>query len=139
MRTMRPLATLLAALLVLPLASGCFIVDELDQGQERLDQHSPTRNAHARAKRRGHRADEPAPEATEEAPGLLERAKEWLVAVPELVAGLRFGGGDDDADRPPDPRDAMVRCDVDGGLLFTHRSDCAARGGRIAGSAGGQG
>jgi hypothetical protein len=135
---------LLAIALAACLCSGCFIFEELDKGQKYMDDHSPTRNEHARAKR-GRRGGEPVrDEANGDASGgIRERIQIALSRVPDALAGLKeilSWRGDEDGKGSSrgerDPRDAMVRCVVAGGMLFTSRIECEGRGGEVLGEAG---
>ena len=96
-------------LVALGLCTGCFVFDEIDQGRELMKKHS------------GRGAGAPAPaepeEPEEEGPGLIAR-------VQQFIEDRRNPG-------PPerDPDDAIVTCDLEDGLTFTHQSDCQARGG----------
>ncbi|UCE85971.1 MAG: hypothetical protein JSU66_16870 [Deltaproteobacteria bacterium] len=124
------------------LCSGCFIFEELDKGQKYMDDHSPVRNEHAKEKR-SRRSGEPLQGSADEKNGMLARIQTALRSLPGALSDLkdRFDWGSDDDDRrssrrPADPRDAMVRCALDGGLLYTHRIGCEGRGGRVLGEAG---
>jgi hypothetical protein len=109
-----------------------------------MDDHSPTRNEHARNKR-GRRSDEPVhPESNGgSSAGIRERIQIVLSRVPDALAGLKDilswrgdGDGKGSSRGEQDPRDAMVRCAVDGGMLFTSRIECEGRGGEVLGEAG---
>ena len=136
---------LLAIALAACLCSGCFIFEELDKGEQYMDDHSPTRNAHARAKR-ARRSREPLHGESEEeaSPGFRERIEIALRRVPDALAGLKdilSWRGDEDGKRssrgPQNPRDAMVRCSMGGGMMrFTSRIDCEGRGGAVLGEVG---
>ena len=96
--------------LVLGLCTGCFVFDEIDQGREVMKKHSG-RQPHPTAA-----AEAEAPEA-DEGPGLLARVQQYLQDRRESSAPER------------DPGDEIVTCDHEDGLIFTHESDCLARGG----------
>jgi hypothetical protein len=106
---------LLAIALAACLCSGCFIFEELDKGQKYMDDHA----------------------------GIRERIQIALSRVPDALASLKeilSWRGDEDGNGSSrgerDPRDAMVRCAVDGGMLFTSRIECEGRGGEVLGEAG---
>src|SRR5262245_52869599 len=97
-------------LLALGFCTGCFVFDEIDQGRETMRAHSAGSSA------RGSPADVEVEEPEEdEGPGLIAR-------VQQFIQDRRNPG-------PPerDPNDEIVTCDLqDGGLTFTHESDCLA-------------
>jgi hypothetical protein len=91
---------------------GCFVFDELDQGEELMEQLGPGKGA----------AQKPTPDsaparAESEGPGVLERLGAWWdeATAPEPVG--------------PDPDDRIVACRVDGSTQFMRVSDCQLRGG----------
>ncbi len=100
------------------LTSGCFVWDEIEAGQELMDQHRP-----ARAK-----AEEDAAEqhpSEDSAPGLVAKVKDWW-------SGL--GSESDQATQrdsgpPPHPDDVLGTCDLGGSLTFMRKFDCQRRGG----------
>jgi hypothetical protein len=99
--------------LAVGLSTGCFVFDEIDQGREVMKKHSG-------AGRRSQPAQAEEPEAPEEdeGPGLLARVQQYFADARESSGPER------------DPDDGIVTCDLlDGGLTFTHESDCLARGG----------
>lgn len=119
---------LAAAGAVALLCSGCFVLDELEEGQKRMEQDSPARSS----------SESPEPEAPGGArtgPGFLERAQSAIGRVPGALRDLAGMGasGSGGGQQPRDPAEHMVRCEVDGSLIFTRRIDCEARGGRISG------
>jgi hypothetical protein len=103
-------------LLIVCLTQGCFVFDELDKGEAIMNAH--------RAKPAAEAA-KPAPisRAAEPEPGLLadlgETVQGWWTAATEEAAPQR------------DPADIPVRCEIDGRMLYTRKSDCHLRGGKI--------
>jgi hypothetical protein len=98
--------------LALGLCTGCFVFDEIDQGRETMKRHSgrsPRPAASAAA--------EPAAPEPDEGPGLWARVRDSLRQLREPAAPER------------DPQDEIVTCELEGGLTFTHESDCLARAG----------
>jgi len=112
------IAVLFAALLLLP---GCWVADELDQGDKLLEQHAGKRIKQAKAKKG--RAEAPQAESEparkSEGPGMLQELATW--------AGKKLEG----PPPPPDPGDTPVRCFVGDRQLFTSRYDCEAQRGRV--------
>lgn len=107
--------TLVACCVVALGTTGCFVLDELDQGQAILDQHSP------RGKEKAEPAPEPvAPRPVDDGPGVGERLSEWWRSALE------------EGPTPSDPNDGIVRCTIRGKLNFTRESDCQARGGTFS-------
>lgn len=104
--------------LVLLLGPGCFISDEIDEGNKILDQvGGKPPGAAAKA------AEEPepparAPAARKNEPGMLDSLISWGEKQTE------------EPKPPPDPADAPVRCYIKGKMQFKTRWDCEARGGR---------
>ncbi len=100
------------AIAAVSLCSGCFVSDELDKGMDLMDRH-------AREDRRSE--NKPAPAEKEpgpKGPSGLDELWGWATKVSEPTR------------RPPDPRDAPIRCFVGKRELFSTRSDCESRGGR---------
>jgi hypothetical protein len=106
---------ILAAALASVLLCACFVLDEIDAGQEFLDKHGgaghveeapkPTRSAPAKAE--------------DESSGLLARVASW------------WEKRDQPAPPQRDPEDVPVRCELGGSVLFTRKFDCQVRGGRV--------
>jgi hypothetical protein len=110
---MRRLAVIAAVL-----ALGCFAMDEIDQGQQVMDQHY---GKGRRGKAAAAAPAEPQP-PTKPEPGLLDRARAWWEAK-------RASGGESDTGPEPHPEDVLVRCRLRGGVQFTRKFDCQLRGG----------
>jgi len=111
MRRLAPLA--LAA--TLALATGCFVFDEIDKGQEIMKKHGGHAAHPAPAA-----ADAPeAEDAEDEAPGLLARVQAfWEESRREA-----------EPERSPD--DGIITCELGDDTTFTYESDCLSRGGQI--------
>lgn len=117
---------LLLALLVAGLASGCFVIDEIDDGMKFVNEHS---DADLKAKKEAEAAAKAEREANQ--PGLLDRAKSWVSdhagsgasapKVPEVV----------DDGPPPAPENVPVQCEIGGSVSFTRKFDCQLRGGKV--------
>jgi len=119
---------LAACLLAAALASGCFAFDEIDKGQEVMDQHY----GQAAKKKQGD-----APEKPAEQPGPMARLKGWLE---EQWSSLRQRAerAEEGGSPPPHPDDTLVACTLDGTTRFMRKFDCQLRGGTfrdLAGSA----
>lgn len=109
---------LLAVVLLACLCQGCFVFDEINEGQKYLDEHG------------GHKGDKPKPTAQgspapapEDEPGpvtaLIARAQTWWEHRNE----------EKEPERPAD--DVIVRCEQGGSIHFTHKSECLVRGGKV--------
>jgi hypothetical protein len=109
---------LLVALLA-SLCQGCFVLEEIDKGQQLMDQHSPT--ARERAARREEARKDPrsARADADQEEGTLAGLKKWWTKKREP------------APPKPDPNDVVVRCQIGGSMHFTRKSDCMLRGGRV--------
>jgi hypothetical protein len=105
-----------ALLLVAVLGSGCFVLDELDKGNEILDSHSPTRSKAAQA----NAAANPAAKPGDPAQDPKAREKAWWQSARSLSR----------ADEKP-TEDPSVRCRLGGGIRFTRQSDCLTQGGTV--------
>ena len=96
---------------------GCFVLDELEEGQRVMEQLGPGKNAQT--------SQEAAPrESGPEEPGVLERVQAWWAEVrrPDPVG--------------PDPNNRIVRCTLGGSAQFMRESDCELRSGRAHASGG---
>ena len=106
---------LLLILLIACLTQGCFVWEELEKGEAIMDAHRP-RNLD------DEKESEAAAPAKDE-PNLIasvsETLQEWWASATEPSAPER------------DPGDIPVRCEVDGRMQFTRKSDCRLRGGTI--------
>ncbi|MDH3521811.1 MAG: hypothetical protein OEM49_15290 [Myxococcales bacterium] len=110
---MKHVAIALAAVFLL---SGCFVWDELEQGEAILDAHSPNRN-----KRKKEEEAARAEAEAEKQPSASQRMAEWWDGARSL------------GPRPDDPpsSDPLVSCQLPGGTRFTKLSECRIRGGRV--------
>ncbi len=102
--------------------SGCFVFEEIRKGNELMDQHaSPARRK--KESDAAARAEEAAAMASKAGP-LVDWKKTkgklsewWEEALEEEPIG-------------PDPNDHITRCEVNGQVRFTRKSQCELRGGR---------
>jgi len=106
------------------LLGGCFVLDEIDAGQEILKQHAPKDAAEAEAE-----AEEDP--SGKDSPGFLDRAKRFWAGLRSDKQG-RTGGRANDSP-PPHPDNTLVRCDVQGRLEFTRKFTCQRKGGKVLG------
>lgn len=109
--------------LIAALCCGCFVLDELDQGEVLMEQAS----SRGGAKKKAAAAEAEAPASRSRASagsgggdGFLDTAKGWWT---KLSAP---------AHTEPDPNDTVVRCRVDGSVQYMRASDCQVRGGEAA-------
>ncbi len=102
------------------LLGGCFVLDEIDAGQEILKQHAPKDAAEAEEDPSG-----------KDSPGFLDRAKRFWAGLRSDKQG-RTGGRANDSP-PPHPDNTLVRCDVQGRLEFTRKFTCQRKGGKVLG------
>jgi len=110
---------LLALLLVALLGSGCFVLDELDKGNEILDSHSPTRSKGAQAHAAAAAGQQPGkPGDPKQDPKAREKA--WWESARTLSR----------ADEKPS-EDPNVRCRLGGNVRFTRQTDCLTQGGTV--------
>ncbi len=108
-------ARLLLIALIACLTQGCFVWEELEKGEAIMDAHRP-RNLDD--------PKEPAAVAPDEdesnlIASLSQTLNEWWTSATEPSAPER------------DPGDVPVRCEINGRMQFTRKSDCSLRGGSI--------
>ena len=107
---------ILVVALLASLCQGCFVLEELDKGQQIMDQHSPR----AREKAAQQEEASAAPRAgAKQEEGTLDGLKKWWKKKREPAPPKR------------DPDDGAVRCQIAGTTHFTRKSDCMLRGGRV--------
>jgi hypothetical protein len=109
--------------LIAALCCGCFVLDELDQGEVLMEQASSRGGANKKKAAAEAEAQAPRPRAPAgkgAGDGLLDTAKGWWS---KLSAP---------AHTEPDPNDGVVRCRIDGSVQFMRASDCQVRGGDSA-------
>jgi hypothetical protein len=115
---MRRWSAILCLLAAAGLASGCFVIDEINAGQEIMDQHRP----------HGKKAEEDAAKTgspEDSSPGLVARVKDWWDGL-----GPESGGATPrDSGPPPHPDNVLGRCDLGGSLTFMRKFDCQRKGG----------
>lgn len=120
---MRRLALALTCAVALA-GPGCFALEEIDQGQEIMDEHfGGERKAKAQAEEE---AREQAAREKDGDEGLWARARGWWDGG---------GEGEDGAEPapsgpPPHPDNVVGRCELDGSTQFMRKFDCQLRGGR---------
>jgi hypothetical protein len=108
--------SLLAAIFL----SGCFVLDELDQGDALIEKHS---SGWREEKKLREKAEEEAAAGSSNSPstsweGVKEKAQKWWQNALEEEAVTA------------DPNDIVIRCEVGGQIHFLRESDCGLRGGR---------
>ena len=102
------------------LLGGCFVLDEIDAGQELMKQHQPKDAAEAEQQ------EKPSEDGS---PGFLDRAKRFWAGLGSDAQG----GTQADDSPPPHPDNVLVRCDVQGRLEFTRKFTCQRKGGKVLG------
>lgn len=114
------MARLAAALLAACLASGCFVVEEIDKGQKYMDQHADVdkRKAVEEEKAAAEQAKK-----SDEGPGVTDRMRGWWEERQDDQARA--------ADSGPGahPDDKPGRCELNGSTQFMRKFDCQLRGG----------
>jgi len=106
----RKMRAFLALILVAALCSGCFVFDEIEQGQEIMAAHSPN--------------SAPGKDASE---GSSESPKTAREKLAEYYAKQRARASA--APKTEDPADAVGSCRIRGSVQFLRRADCKLRGG----------
>ena len=105
---------LLAVGLVSCLCFGCFVVEEIDQGMEIMEQHSAkTEKSEAEAHSDPSRSKSKSPRRDSE---------RWWSRMRSLAPGTSS-----------EARSDIVRCEIDGAVQYTSESNCRLRGGRAGG------
>jgi len=131
---MRVLCIALIALM----ASGCFVSDELDKGNEILDQQISGKKAKMGVAR------QEAPSEPADEPGLWDSLVGWFEEEPDPAKARAqrkepglwdslVGWVEEELEPeppPPDPEDAPVRCRIGKREHFSSLRDCQARGGK---------
>ena len=93
------------------------MLDEIDKGQQLMDQHSPRAREQAAEREKADAAPRSAGAKQEE--GTLDALKKWWKKKSEPAPPKR------------DPDDGAVRCQIGKTTHFTRKSDCILRGGRV--------
>jgi hypothetical protein len=109
---------ILVVALLASLCQGCFVLEEIDKGQQLMDQHSP-RAPEEVAQQQAGAAPHIARAGAKREEGILEGLKKWWKKKREPAPPKR------------DPDDVVVRCQIGGTMHFTRKSDCLLRGGRV--------
>jgi len=110
---------ILVVALLASLCQGCFVFDELDKGQQIMDQHSPRAREKAAKREEAAAAPRSARAGAKQEEGTLEGLKKWWKKKREPAPPKR------------DPDDGVVRCQIGKTTHFTRKSDCMLRGGRV--------
>ncbi len=114
---MRRWSVVLCLLAAVCLAPGCFVLDEIEAGQEIMDQHRPGGEKAEQDTREPHPSED-------SAPGLVARVKDWWSGL-----GAEDAQAARDSGPPPHPDDVLGTCDLGGSLTFMRKFDCQRRGG----------
>ena len=119
----------MSRLVLIALASfwltGCFVFDEIRKGNELMDQHASP----ARRKKAAEAAAQA--EAAEEKASQAGSIRDWTKAKDRLAEWWSEAIEEDPI--APDPDDHITRCEVNGQVRFTRKSQCEIRGGRMTG------
>ena len=108
---------LLGLALVATLASGCFVFDEIDKGNEIMDSHSPVRSKDAQAKAAAANSESASADGT---PTPEQQQKKWWSSATSLSS----------ADQEP-KKDPHIRCRIEKDERFMRQSDCLSQGGKV--------
>ncbi len=108
--------TWVAPLLASIAMSGCFVLDEIDNGMDIMDEHA----AAPKAKKP---VEAPAGESASD--------DGWQFASMKDQASEWWRNALEEEPPEPDPNDIIVQCRIDGGIRFTRKSDCELRRGRM--------
>jgi hypothetical protein len=103
---------LVLAVMVCVICSGCFVIDEIDKGQELMEAHSPDTEKVA---------TDP---ALSGADGEAASARNRLNAYYKKQRSKASAAKSSD-----DPHDAVGRCKLGSNTLFMRQADCVSRGG----------
>lgn len=114
------MARLAAALLAACLASGCFVIEEIDKGQEYMDQHA---DVDKRKAIEDEKAEAEQARKDDEGPGVADRMRGWWDERQEDQARAEESGPE------AHPEDKPGRCQLDGKTQFMRKFDCQLRGG----------
>jgi hypothetical protein len=109
-----PVLVLLAAALSL---GGCFALEEIDAGQEIMEQHY---------RHGGDSEDKEVADEDSEGTGLADRARGWL-------SRFKTQNSPAERDRGPGvhPDNVLGKCDTGGSLTFTRKFDCQRMNGKF--------
>jgi hypothetical protein len=112
---------ILVVTLLASLCQGCFVFEEIEKGQQIMDQHSPKVRAMKEQKEKETAASKTARAGArqEEEGGILDDLQQWWQKSREPA--------------PPErgPDDVVVRCQIGGSMHFMRKSNCKIRGGRV--------
>jgi ABC-type nitrate/sulfonate/bicarbonate transport system substrate-binding protein len=110
---------ILIVALLASLCQGCFVLEEIDKGQQLMDQHSPRAREKAAQQEEAVAGPLSARPGAKQEEGILERLAKWWKKKREPAPSKR------------DPDDLVVRCQIGRTMHFTRKSDCMLRGGRV--------
>lgn len=110
---------ILVVALLASLCQGCFVFDELDKGQQLIEQHSPRAREKAAQQEDAGASPLSARAGEKQDAGILARLGAWWKEKRKPAPPKR------------DPDDVVVRCQIGRTMHFTRRSDCMLRGGRV--------
>ncbi len=96
------------------LCFGCFVFDEIDAGMDILEQHSPKDDESETAARSG--------ESRSKSKSPRRESDGWWKRARSLAPGTSSEAKSD-----------IVRCQIDGAVHYTSKSNCRLRGGRAGG------
>jgi hypothetical protein len=122
------------ALLAALLSSGCFVLDEIDSGQQVMDQHygkARRDKESAEAAKAGKTPPGAPAAAAQKEEGVLARVRGWWDAK-SAQGGGGAPGAAPDSGPPPHPDDVLVRCKVGSTTQYMRKFDCQLRGGKAA-------
>jgi len=103
------------------LCSGCFVLDELDNGDELMRQAS-SRSGKNLADEQRRAGRDAAHETSEDDSGMLDGVTETLTGWWEKATA--------EPPREKGPGDQLVRCEIGSSATFMSQRDCDVRGGR---------
>lgn len=103
--------------------SGCFVIDEIQKGNDLIDQHSTGWREEKKLKDKKAKELAENASASRDSPyttwkGVKEKAQLWWQEALEEEAVTA------------EPTDTVVSCQLGGQVQFLRKSDCATRGGR---------
>ena len=110
---------------IVVLLSGCFVFDEIEQGNAFLDAHSPRGSKQQEMKL----AEEAEKEAADAKAASSDKPFSWAGVKETVDEWWQEALEEEPLER--DPSDGVVRCEIRGSVQFLRKSDCSLRGGRV--------
>ena len=109
----------LVVTLLASLCQGCFVLEEIDKGQQIMEQHSPRAREKQAQQEEARTGRGSASASAQPQEGTLEGLQKWWEKK--------------SAPAPPerDPDDVVVRCKIGGSVHFARKFDCMLQGGRV--------